>query len=231
VGGITGPKRSSEVIGRRQILAGAAAAVVTPYFGSVRLARGATRGDLNFRALWQGSPVGVHRVTFQLQGDRLAVDTQIDIAVKFMFFTVFRLRHEAHEVWQSGRLVSVTSATDRDGTRLQVSGRAVENGFRIVGEEGPFLAGARLLTSNSLWDSRIVRETRLIDVLHGGEVGLVAKPLGYQQVETPQGPVRASQYRMITPHFAGNIFYDGDQRWVKALMEVKGEAIEYALAT
>jgi hypothetical protein len=27
------------------------------------------------------------------------------------------------------------------------------------------------------------------------------------------------------------VFYDGDQRWVKALIELKGQTIEYALAT
>jgi hypothetical protein len=86
------------------------------------------------------------------------------------------------------------------------------------------------LTTNALWDSRIVREQRLIDVQYGGEVGLVAKPLGDEQVATPQGQVRASRYRMITPYYAGSVFYDGEQRWVKALIELKGETIEYALA-
>lgn len=166
-----------------------------------------------------------------MDGDRLTVDTHIDIAVKVLFFTVFRLRHDAREIWQSGRLESVTSETERDGTRLEVSGNAVENGFRIVGEKGPFLATADLLTTNSLWDSRIVREPRLIDVQYGGEAGLFTKSLGHEQVETPQGPVCASQHRLITPHYAGSVFYDSDERWVKALIEMKGETIEYALAT
>jgi hypothetical protein len=191
----------------------------------------ATRRDLRFRALWRGSSIGEHRVAFRMDGGRLVVDTHIDIAVRVFFFTVFRLRHDAQEIWQSGRLVSVTSKTDRDGKHLQVSGNAVGNGFRIVGDGGPFLATAHLLTSNSLWDSRIVHERRLIDVQYGGEIGLVAKLLGDEQVATPQGQVRASRYQMITPHYAGSVFYDGDQRWVKALIEMKGQTIEYALAT
>ena len=187
--------------------------------------------DLRFRALWQGSSIGEHRVAFGTDGDRLVVDTHIDIAVRVLFFTVFRLKHDAQEIWQSGRLVSVTSTTDRDGTRLQVSGNAVADGFRIVGEDGPFLAAADLLTTNALWDSRIVHEQRLIDVQYGGEIGLAAKLLGDEQVDTPQGQVRASRYQMITPHYAGSVFYDGDQRWVKGLIELKGQTIEYALAT
>jgi Family of unknown function (DUF6134) len=115
-------------------------------------------------------------------------------------FIVFRLKHDTQEIWQSGCLVSVTSTTDRDGTQLQVSGNAAADRFRIVGENGPFLAAADLLTTNALWDSRIVHAQRLIDVQYGGEIGLVARPFGEEQVATPQGQVRASRYHIITPH-------------------------------
>ncbi len=204
-----------------------------PLLGPLTSARAhaASRRDLRFRALWQGSKIGEHRVAFRMDGDRLTVDTHIDIAVRVLFFNVFRLKHDAQEIWQSGRLVSVTSTTDRDGTRLQVSGNAVEDGFRIVGEDGPFLAAADLLTTNALWDSRIVHEQRRIDVQYGGEIGLVARSLGEEQIAAPQGQVRASRYHIITPHYAGSVFYDGDRRWVKALIELKGQTIEYALAT
>jgi hypothetical protein len=211
----------------------AATAAAMPLLGPLTSARAhaATRRDLRFRALWQGSSIGEHRVAFGTDGDRLVVDTHIDIAVRVLFFDVFRLTHDAQEIWQSGRLVSVTSRTDRDGTRLQVSGNAAANGFRVVGENGPILAAAGLLTTNALWDSRIVHEQRLIDVQYGGEIGLVARPFGEEQVATPQGAVRASRYHIVTPHYAGSIFYDRDQSWVKALIELKGQTIEYALAT
>ena len=218
---------------RRRLLDLAASAAATPLLGPLTSARAraATRRDLRFRALWHRASIGEHRVAFGTDGDRLVVDTHVDIAVRVLFFNVFRLTHDAQEIWQSGRLVSVTSTTDRDGTRLQVSGNAAATGFRIVGENGPFLAAADLLTTNVLWDSRIVHEQRLIDVQYGGEIGLVTRPFGEEQVVTPQGPVRASRYQMITPHYAGSVFYDGDQRWVKALIELKGQTIEYALAT
>lgn len=194
-------------------------------------AHAAAHRDLRFRALRHGSPIGEHRVTFRRHGDRLTVETRVDIAVKVLFFTAFRFKHEAEEVWQSDRLLSVLSTTDDDGTLLQVSGHAVMDGFRIIGADGPFLASPRLLTSNTLWDRRIVRESRLIDVQHGGEIGLVVKPLGDEQVDTPQGPVRASRHHMITPYYAGSVFHDSDGRWVKGLIELKGELVEYALAT
>lgn len=213
------------------MLGQAAAVAALPFLGSVPLAQAAIRGDLRFAALRQGKSIGEHRIAFSMDGERLIVDTHIDMTVKFLVFDVFRLKHDAQEIWQSGRLVSVASTTEQDGARLRCSGSAVPGGFRIVGKDGPFLAAAHLLTSNSLWDSRIAQEVRLIDVQHGGEAGLVVKRLGDETVDTPQGPVPASRYQMITPYYAGSVFYDRDQRWVKALVEMKGETIEYALAT
>ena len=186
--------------------------------------------NLSFRALRDGKPIGVHTVRFRQQGERLTVTTRIDIAVKVLLFTAFYLRHESEEVWQSGRLTAVRSTTDDNGTRMQVSGTAVEGGFRIIGEEGPFLAPATLMTSNMLWDTRMLGATRLIDVQYGGVIGLAVKALGPALVSTPQGQVRANRHHLITPHYAGTLFHDAEGRWVKGLIEAKGEIIEYALA-
>jgi Domain of unknown function (DUF6134) len=217
---------------RRRLLGLVTAAAAMPLHWpllSVRAYTAAPR-DLRFRALRHGSPIGEHRVIFRPDGDRLTVETHVEIAVKVLLLTAFRFKHDAEEVWNSGRLVSVKSTTDDNGTFLRVSGNAVVGGFRILGAEGPFLASGHLLTSNALWDSRIVGEDRLIDVQHGGEIGLVTKWLGDEQVETPQGPVRASRHQMITPYYAGSVFHDSDGRWVKGLLELKGESVEYALA-
>jgi hypothetical protein len=218
---------------RRRLLGlvtGAAAAPLLGLFVPIA-ARASAPGNFRFRALHRGSQVGEHIVAFRPDGQRLTVSTHIDIRIKALFFTAFRFKHDAEEVWQSGRLTSVKSATDDNGTLLQVSGHAAEDGFRMFGMDGPFLASAHLLTSNTLWDSRLVREDRLIDVQHGVEVGLVAKRLGDEPVDMPQGRVRASRYQIITPHYAGSVFYDGDGRWVKGLIEQQGEILEYALAT
>ena len=218
---------------RRRFCGLAAAAAVTPLLGTFSTvpARAAVFHDLHFRALLHGSQVGQHSVVFRAEGERLAVTTHIDITVKVLFFTAFEFRHDAEEVWQSGRLASVTSTTNDNGTALKVTGTAAADGFRIIGADGPFLASAKLLTSNTLWDSRLVRESSMIDVQHGGEVGLVAKLLGEESVDTPQGRVRARRYQIITPHYAGSLFYDADGRWVKGLIEQQGEILEYALTS
>ncbi|MEX0758915.1 MAG: DUF6134 family protein [Tistlia sp.] len=217
-------------ISRRRLLVQAAAGGAA-LCGGLPSARAASDRDLRFRCLWQGSEIGEHRVAFRAEADRLVVETYIEITAKVLFFTVFSLRHEAREVWQGGRLQAVVARTQSEGRSLEVAGEAVGDGFRVVGKDGPFLAAGHLLTSDALWDSRIVEAARLIDVQHGGEIGLVTKRLGKASVETPRGRIRATRHRIITPYYAGSLFYDEEQRWVKALVEFKGETLEYALAT
>ena len=215
---------------RRHSLKVLAAAALQPVLAWPLAAHAAAPANLSFHALRNGARIGVHTVSFRQEGERLVVTTHNDIAVKVLLFTAFRLKHDAQEIWQGGRLVAVKSTTDDNGTQLQVSGSAVEAGFRVTSEEGPFLAPAQLLTSNMLWDVRILRAERLIDVQYGGVIGIAVKSLGSALVDTPRGAVRAERHHVITPHYAGTLFHDSSGAWVKALIEAKGEIVEYALA-
>jgi hypothetical protein len=217
---------------RRRTLQLLAAAMLDPLVALPLQAHAAAApANVRFRALRKGAPIGIHTVTFRQDDDRLVVTTRIDIAVKVLMFTAFYLKHDAEEIWQAGRLVAVRSTTDDNGTRLQVSGSAVSGGFRVISEDGPFLAPANLLTSNMLWDIRMLSENRLIDVQYGGVIGLAVKSLGAVLVDTPSGPVQTKSHHVITPHYAGTLFHDERGRWIKALIEAKGEIIEYALAS
>jgi hypothetical protein len=224
-------RRQPASCARRSTLRLLAGVTLSPLLAPFGARAAAAPANLNFRALRDGLPIGVHTVSFRHDGERLVVTTRIDILVKVLLFTAFSFKHEAEEVWQAGRLVVVRSTTNDNGTRMQVSGAAVSGGFRIIGEEGPYLAPGELLTSNMLWDTRMLRADRLIDVQHGGVIGLAVKPLGAASVETPQGQVRANRHRLITPHYTGTLFHDASGQWVKALIEAKGEIIEYALTS
>ena len=65
---------------------------------------------------------------------------------------------------------------------------------------------------------------------HGSIIGLAVKSLGPALVDTPRGQVRATRHHLITPHYTGTLYHDGGGRWIKALIEAKGEIIEYASA-
>jgi hypothetical protein len=112
---------------------------------------------------------------------------------------------------------------------FSVSGRAVHKGFRISSADGPFLAAPALVTSKTLWDRRLMKESMVIDVQHGGVTGLVVKSLGEERIETSRGSVTAARFQVLTPLYAGSLFFDGAGHWIKGLIEQHGEVLEYVL--
>ncbi len=221
-----------ENLERRRLLGMASAVLALPLFESVlptSVLAAPPPPDLNFRALYEGSSVGTHSVSFRGNNDHLIVTSQIDIIVKVMFFTAYRFEHEAVEVWRSDRLISVESTTNDNGEQRRVSGQATDEGFHLDSTDGPFLADSTLLTTNTLWNSQLVEEDKMIDVQNGGETGLVVKPLGREPVVTPQGQIMARRFRIITTDYAGSLYFDDAGRWVKSLIERQGEVLEYAL--
>ena len=136
------------------------------------LTTSARPSDVRFTVLRGRSKIGVRTVGFRDRPGGLAVHTVVDLAVQVVFITVFRYQHECEDVWASGQLVSLRSRTNEDGKWHAVEVTAEADGVRVVGPGGPLVVGAQLLTSNSLWDRRLVDRQRLIDAQHGGEIGL-----------------------------------------------------------
>jgi len=185
--------------------------------------------DIVFSVVRNGTAIGTHRVLFRPAGERMMVQTRIDLAVKVAFITAFRFNHQADELWDDARVLSLKSQTNDNGEKLEVAGSAVANGFKVVGPDGPFVTRPNLFTSNALWHPEIVAQRSLINAQHGGEVGLTVRALGNEAVTVPWGQVTAARHHVITPHLAGDIWHDASGRWVKAIIDLKGETIHYVL--
>ena len=140
---------------------------------------------------------------------------------------VFRYQHECQDVWVSGQLLSLRSRTIEDGKRYAVEATA-PGGIRVVGPGGPLVVGSRLLTSNSLWNSLLVDQQRLIDAQYGGEIGLVVHRRGTESLAlAAKERLVTDRFQILTPHYGGLLWYDATGRWVKGSFEIRGEWIDY----
>ena len=118
-------------------------------------------GRMAFEVLRNGSPIGTHTLRFRRDGEVTEVDIAIDLAVRVLGITVYRYTHRNTERWQGESLLSLTSATDRNGTPLQV--RARRNGAAIEvdsSEAGRYAAPPDLVTT-SYWHPGFVRSRKL----------------------------------------------------------------------
>lgn len=215
----------SLVLPRRSLLSGLLATGGLLAAGPV-LARGVAGSDFRTMAFdirREGDSIGRHAVAFRRDGGRLEVDIEIDISISLAFIPVFAYRHRNSEVWQDGRLVSLDSTTDDDGTRYAVTARAVGDSLQVVGSEGEKRLPGDILPT-SYWDARTVSQTRLLDTQRGRVLEVAPLFLGAESLE---GGVAARRHR-LSGDLDVDLWYSPDGEWLKIAFEARGAEISYA---
>lgn len=209
---------------RRGIMAGMGAAAAS--LPLTALAQAPAGGDVVFRVIRKGSPMGWLQTTFARAGDRLTARTKLELSVSLVGIRVFRYLHTSEEVWQGSNLVSVASETDNDGTPFRVKATLAGDSLRIEGPQGTVTAPTATLTTNCAWNPGFVRQSMLLDCERGRYVPVTVEPLGGKTL-TVLGAQRAAMgYRTTLPHAAGEVWYAGDE-WVHGVFVTKGETLTY----
>ena len=229
------PVQGSLSIQRRAFLVAALAAAVSCAFP--RVARAVTAaglaaaGNRRFSVLYKGHRIGAHTVLYSSESGDTRVNTEIHLAMKIAFFTVFAFSHRSEETWRDGQLMLLKSTTVEHGETLSVEGAQTPDGFRVVSEGGPFIAPTATLTSNSLWTPAVMEQDTVVDAQHGGIIGVSARKFSGEEVVIGDRAVRATRYTFITPYLAGSIWYDEENLWVGGEFERDGSKIQYQLDT
>lgn len=230
------PLQTPKLIRRRTLLVSVLAA--TAVCALPRFAWSAPAGVLpggaanqRFSVLYKGDRIGAHTVSHSVATGQTRITTEIDLAVKALFFTVYAFSHRSEERWQDGRLMFLSSRTIEHGETFDVEGAAAPHGFRVVSRAGPFIAAPDALTSNNLWTPAVLEQDTVIDAQYGGVIGVSVSKLADEQIELAGHRVHATRYRFITPYIAGSIWYDDGGRWVQGEFERDGAQIQYRLDT
>lgn len=211
---------------RRATLALIAGSALTAAFPRVTSAQPPT-APLRFRITRDGKPIGNHTITFQHSGNSLHVSTAIDLEVKIAFISAFHFSHRGEERWEDDRLVALTGITDENGERYEVNGALAAGGLKVTAPNGSTVAPATTFTTNNLWNPSALRARNLVDAHHGGLVGIVGRMESEEEIAVAGKRMIATRYQIISPFFAGTIWYDQGNRWRKSVFELKGEQVKY----
>jgi hypothetical protein len=228
--------QGSTPIRRRAVLVGGFAGAVAYAFSPV--SRAATPGVLptaaanrRFSVLYKGFRIGSHTVSSSSATSEARINTEINLQVKIAFVSAYSFSHRSEETWRAGRLISLSSQTVDHGEPIHVEGAATPQGFRIVSKSGPYIAAAATLTSNSIWTPTMLEQTTVVDAQHGGVIGVSARKVAEEQIMIAGNPVRATRYSFFTPYYAGSVWYDRENLWVRAEFERDGSTVQYQLET
>jgi Family of unknown function (DUF6134) len=230
------PDQGRESIRRRALLMGGFAGAISCAFSPVAHAAAAfvlptAAANRRFSVLYKGFRIGTHTVSYSSATGETRVNTDINLQVKVAFVTAYAFNHRSEEAWRAGRLMSLNSETVEHGEPLHVEGAATPQGFRVVSKGGPFIAPAATLTSNSLWTPAMLQQTTVIDAQRGGVIGVSARKIAEEPVSIAAGQVEATRYSFITPYYAGSVWYDKTNLWVRGEFERDGSTVQYQLET
>ncbi|MGM0560419.1 MAG: DUF6134 family protein [Pseudomonadota bacterium] len=199
--------------------------VVAPVFAAIPQDKA-----LDFQVLRGGDEIGTHSLRFEERGEELHVFVEIELEVRLAFIPVYSYSHRNHEIWRGGKLVSLSSETDDDGTQYQVEAQASDDGLQVTSsQEGAFTAPADMLTT-SYWNPDAMARERLLDTQFGRIVELQVDEQGREGLETRDGSVEATHYS-VSGDLNLDIWYDQAGQWSGLEFEARGKPVRYLRAS
>lgn len=188
----------------------------------------APREALSFTVLRNGEAVGTHVLRFEPKADGLGVAIDTNVVVKMAMIPVYRFEHHGQELWQSERLVSLTSTTNDDGTRHSLNVAAGGSALEITGDGAPSRLPAATLPA-SLWNRATTTQGTLLNTLDGRAMTVRIDDLGEDMVTAHGQPRRAHHYAMAGD-LARELWYDAAGTLVQVRFKAKdGSDIRYVL--
>jgi hypothetical protein len=167
--------------------------------------------------------IGRQVLTFTCDGDRLVVDTTVDVRVRMLFVTLYR--HEAHyrEVWQGDRLVGFESHTDDNGRMLEVRARAAGEHVIIDGPKGHGEAPSTVVPDHP-WNHDVIDRTLLFDPIDGTVRQVEVIDAGEAPIQVDGRRIMARKY-IVSGDLDLQVWYDGSGAWVKWRMQHERGAV------
>ena len=157
--------------------------------------------------------IGRQVLTFSCSGDRLVVDTTVDVAVRTLLFTLYHQEAHYREVWEGDRLVRFESHTDDNGRVLAVSARAVGERIVIDGPNGHSEAPLMAVPDHP-WNHDVVGRTLLFDPVDGTFRRVEVTDAGEVPVEVGGRQIMARKY-LVSGDLEVELWYDENGGWVK----------------
>jgi hypothetical protein len=168
--------------------------------------------SLDFDVIRKSHKIGEHFVTFQREGDRVTVAVAADIVVGIGPIALFRYRHRSAEVWEGGRIVSVASTTNDDGTPKRMTARRDDAGLWVEGSDAPLYLAPHASIPGTHWN-RAMLDAPFVNTQDGRLMRPSIANMGIRTVDVGARTVEATEYRLRGDADL-ETYYDAAPAWV-----------------
>lgn len=208
----------------------ARSALVLPFLLLSAAADAVPQGAQRFTVLRNGDEIGSHVMDFKSDGDTTQIDIHTNITVKVLMISVYHFEHEDHEIWKNGRLVSLTTRTDDDGTAHQLSVSDDAGNLNIKGDGKPWTRPAPPeAIPGSVWNQAVIKQTTILNTLDGSPMEVKVVDAGPETVKVRNGTQRAEHY-ILSGDLNRELWYDEKGDLVRMRFAAQDKSvIEYVL--
>lgn len=186
-------------------------------------------GRVEFEVLRNGQPFGRHAVTVTRRGDELIARTEVALRVAAGPVTLFRYEHECTETWRQTSLAALTCETFKEGRRVQVRAAARDGSLHVSGEQGALVLPDELRPT-SWWVRPPAGAEAMLDTESGSRLPLRITNMGRETIVAGGQRIEAERVR-VQGSVTLDLWYDAQGRWVGSAFSIRGQRIEYRLAS
>jgi hypothetical protein len=174
-----------------------------------------------------GTPIGQQRIEFVNDGAKLRVLSHTELDVNLLGLSVYGFNQQVEEVRSGGKLMSLTSEADDDGTDRKVS--LSLQGDLLKGDyNGNNRAIDPTLITSLFWQKPPTGETQLIDTLRGKVRDVNVREVGAETLTLPVGRIETKHYQ-LTGEWKRDLWYDANGILVAGQLLKDGATIRQEL--
>jgi hypothetical protein len=182
-------------------------------------------GEYTFTVLKDGAPVGEHRFAFDRDGNRIEIEEETDIEVRFALIPVYEYEHDRREVWQNGRALKIDARTNNNGKRLDITVRPDGDGYvrTVNGRVDKFDGSTEILT---YWRRDLLEHHSFFSVAEDKTLRISFEYLGKEVLKVDGQRLPVDHYRMVGDE-EREFWFDPAGHVAKVEFERRGSEIEY----
>jgi hypothetical protein len=180
---------------------------------------------LNFRVLKDGEPIGYETVeiTPTATGQTVTVKTLTDVRVLFLNF---HYDHQRTEQWQDGKLISVETTTNDDGTHYTWQASYDGDCYALAGKGVGKRDACDAAWPLTLWHEDVTGKTTLFSVINAEPYAVHTQRVGEENVMVENRETPATHYEM-SGDVERDLWYGTDGKLLKTSFKRKGYDIDF----
>ena len=209
---------------KRNFIIGASSSIFTGLYPVISFAETAST---YFSLIWRGLDVGYSNIKLKKSGKKVIAKIEVKISVKVLNFDAFSYNLKNEEVWESGTLTKINSAT-KIGKKTQfVKGKRKKNGFDIDGSKfSGFVAGNPATTS--YFSPDFLKRKIWISTQDGDPLSVNATKIGPDMAKSVNGEIPATLWK-ISGGLDLDLLYAADGKWLGSRFYAGGSQAEFLL--